>query len=79
MSKHNFQELMKEARKSDAYWQEWKESFAELSDLVDYLHEAMNDIYNECLNQFADDEEDVIERVQFRAYHAIQKVKGETL
>lgn len=79
MSKHSFQKLLYEARKNDAYWQEWLDSYTELSDLVDYLYNVVNDIHNECLNEFADDEEDVIERVQIRAYQAIQKVKGETL
>lgn len=77
MSKRNFQDLLNEARKNDDYWQKWLDSYAGLNDLVDYLYNAVNDIYNECLNEFADDEEDVIERVQIRAYQAIQKVKGE--
>jgi len=77
MSKHTFKGLVKEARKSADYWEEWQETFEELSDLVDDLFEAMNDIHDECFNEFADDEEDVIERIRIRAYRSLKKAKGE--
>jgi len=76
MSKHTFKGLVEEARKSADYWEEWQEKFEELCDLVDDLFEAMNDIHDECFNEFAEDG-DVIERIRIRSYRAIKKAKGD--
>lgn len=56
---------------------EAKEKITQQSDLIDDLFEAMNDIHKECFNEFADDDEDVIERIRIIAYRAIQNAKGE--